>query len=68
MNSEKLQDTKQTLENQFYFYMLNSKLPKKIKKSFVIALKRINGLEVNSTNEVKDTYTGIFKTLMNDIK
>ena len=48
--------------------MLNSKLPKKIKKSFVIALKRINGLEVNSTNEVKDTYTGIFKTLMNDIK
>ena len=35
---------------------------------FKIALKRINGLEVNSTNEVKDTYTGIFKTLMNDIK
>lgn len=48
--------------------MLNSKLPKKNKKSFVIALKRINGLEVNSTNEMKDTYTGIFKTLMNDIK
>ena len=63
MNSEKLQDTKQTLENQFYFYMLNSKLPKKIKKSFVIALKP-PCLAINLAKYMQVLHVSSHKTLM----
>ena len=53
------------------FLYTNNELSKKgIKKTFpfTIASKRIKYLGVNLTKEVKDLYTGKYKTAMKDIE
>ena len=67
MNSVMSQDTKSTYGNLLHFYTPIMKQQKgKIKESipFTIASKPIGYLGVNLTKEVKDLYSGKYKTLM----
>ena len=68
MNSVKLQDTKPISVAFLYTNYILSEREFKKTIPFTVASKRIKYLEINLTKEVKDLYTGNYKTLMKEME
>ena len=69
MNTVKLQDIKSTHRNPLHSYTLTMRKQKeKLRKQFIIAMKRVKYLGINLPKERKDLYVEDYKPLIKEIK